>query len=132
MSDKNINHPAVMIIDDDEVNRKVLHKIFEKQGIKAFLAESGKKGVAMVENNKPDIILLDIFMPGENGFEILASLKNDPELKDIPVCIFSILEDEEKIKKAYKMGACAYITKPFDMKETVIQVQKILKECLPI
>jgi CheY-like chemotaxis protein len=117
---------VVLVIDDDDVNRIVLKKLFEKERIDTLLAESGTEGIALARRHEPALILLDIFMPEDDGFDILARLKKDKILADIPVCIFSILEDREKIKKAYSMGACAYITKPFDMKETVRRVREIL------
>ncbi|SLM32463.1 hypothetical protein MTBBW1_730016 [Desulfamplus magnetovallimortis] len=132
MSDKDKSQPTVLIIDDDEVNRIVLEKLFHRENIISSLAKNGREGMIMAKKIMPDIILLDIFMPDENGFKILANLKNDPDLEKIPVCIFSILEDEEKIKKAHQMGACAYITKPFDMKETVTRVKQILTKCIAI
>lgn len=116
----------VLVIDDDEVNRKVLEMLFKKENIRAVLAEDGKMGLIMAKEYMPDIILLDIFMPGEDGFEVLRQLKNDPKLSTIPVCIFSILEDQKRINKAYDMGACGYITKPFDMNETVVRVKEII------
>lgn len=126
MQDKTVNTASVLVIDDDEVNRIVLKKLFDKENIRAFFAESGEKGVALAREKKPCLILLDVFMPGEDGFEFLKQLKNDPDLSSIAVFIFSILTNPDKISQAYNMGADGYITKPFNMKETVVKVKEIL------
>lgn len=126
MKIEKVGQPVVLVVDDDEVNRLVLQKLFAKENITAFLAQDGKEGLIIAREKKTDLILLDLFMPGEGGFEVLKKFKNDPELSQIPVCIFSILTDENKIQKAYSMGAEGYITKPFDMKETVLKVKEIL------
>lgn len=118
------SQPIVLVIDDDDVNRIVLEKLFKKEKIKVLSAESGKQGLALAKAQKPDIVLLDIFMPGEDGFEVLEAFKSDISLKDIPVCIFSILEAEESKKKALANGAYKYITKPFNMKE-VVEIVKL-------
>nr|MBF0223617.1 response regulator [Desulfobulbaceae bacterium] len=121
------NHkPVVLVIDDDEVNRVVLSKILSKENIEVHAASDGKQGWAKAKAMIPDLVLLDIFMPGEDGFEVLARFKSTPELCEVPVCIFSILEREESKKKAFDLGAYAYLAKPFDMKEVVDQVKNIL------
>lgn len=117
----------VLVIDDDEVNRKVLEKLFLRRGITVAQAAAGAEGIEAARHTRPDLILLDIFLPEEDGFEILGRLKADPVLGPIPVCIFSILDREESKKKALDLGACDYITKPFDMRETVDRVQEILR-----
>lgn len=94
MTDKKM--PVVMVIDDDEVNHLILEKIMEKDGIKAVMADNGDTGLKIARKELPDLILLDIFMPGDDGFEILRQFMSDPVLKDIPVIIFTILEREKK------------------------------------
>ncbi|QTA78270.1 Chemotaxis protein [Desulfonema limicola] len=126
MTDKKM--PVVMVIDDDEVNHLILEKIMEKDGIKAVMADNGDTGLKIARKELPDLILLDIFMPGDDGFEILRQFMSDPVLKDIPVIIFTILEREKSRKQALEMGARDYITKPFDMRDIVERIKKYLPD----
>jgi DNA-binding response OmpR family regulator len=119
--------PVILVIDDDDVNRQVVNIVLKREGFKPVLAEDGKTGIALARTESPDLILLDIFMPDEDGFEILKNLKQEPGVKAIPVVIFTILEKEESRKKALDLGASDYITKPFDMKEIVVHIRKILE-----
>ena len=118
-------NPVVLIIDDD-VNRLVLDSLLKKSKINCIMTESGEKGLQEAIKSMPDIILLDIFMPGENGFEILSMIKENEHIKHIPVYIFSILENEESIQKAYQIGAADFITKPFDMNNVVKELKKVI------
>ena len=122
----NESQPMILVIDDDDVNRIVLERLFAREHIRVSQAEDGEQGIALAREVRPDIILLDIFMPGEDGFEVLTRFKADPDLCDIPVCIFSILQNEESRQKAFALGACSYIPKPFDMKDVVVQIKKQL------
>lgn len=120
--------PKVMIIDDDEASHLILEMIFKKAGIELLMADDGEAGFKIARSQVPDLILLDIFMPGDDGFEILARFMADPVLKNIPVIIFTILEREKSRKKALEIGARDYITKPFDMRDIVERIKKYLPD----
>jgi len=124
---KNTNKkPVILVIDDDDVNRLVLDSLLKKNHINCIMAESGEVGIQKAIQNVPDIILLDIFMPDENGFDILSMIKENEQLKNIPVYIFSILENEADIQKAYRIGATGFITKPFDMNDVVEKLKNVI------
>lgn len=122
---------TILVIDDDEANRQVLEILLRRENIRAIPAPDGKSGLELARSRQPDLILLDVFMPEEDGFEILEQLKQEPATAKIPVVIFTILEQEQSRKKAVAMGACDYITKPFDMKEIVLRIREIAerKKC---
>jgi diguanylate cyclase (GGDEF)-like protein len=94
-----------------------LHKILSPEYV-IFTAKSGGEGLQRAASERPDFILLDIIMPGINGFEVLKTLKGDPDLKDIPIIIITGLDNEEDEEKGLLMGAVDYIFKPF--KNTII------------
>ncbi|OQX26005.1 MAG: hypothetical protein BWK80_12695 [Desulfobacteraceae bacterium IS3] len=123
---------TILVIDDDEVNRQVLEILLRRESIRAIPAQDGKTGLELARSQQPDLILLDVFMPEEDGFEILEQLKQETLTTKIPVIIFTVLEREQSRKKAMNMGACDYITKPFDMKDIVLKIQEIVsrEECL--
>jgi twitching motility two-component system response regulator PilH len=120
-----MKNPVILIIDDDVVNRLVLESLLKKNHIQCIMAENGETGIQKAIKELPDIILLDIFMPDENGFDILSMIKENEQIKHIPVYIFSILENEADIQKAYDIGATGYITKPFDMIDVVEELKKV-------
>jgi CheY-like chemotaxis protein len=120
------NNAVILIIDDDEVNRLVLSSVLQKNHIHCIMAENGAAGLQTAIDKMPDIILLDIFMPDENGFDILTMIKENQKIKHIPVYIFSILTNEADIQKAYQIGAAGYIIKPFDMNDVVDVLKKVI------
>jgi len=126
MPEKNQKKPAVLVIDDDEANRQILERLLMKKSMDPLMAEDGKNGLALAREKHPDLVLLDIFMPGEDGFHVLQQFMEDPMLRNIPVIIFTLLEREESRKKALEMGARDYITKPFDMRDAVERIMKYL------
>jgi len=101
----------VLIVEDEEALRKVLQEKMEHSGFETYAAKDGDEGWEMAKSKDPDIILLDLSMPKKNGFDVLALLKQDPEVKDIPVFILSNLGEDENLKKALDMGAEDYFIK---------------------
>ena len=119
---------VVLIIDDNEINQIVIQSILNKHHIDCIMSDNGALGIQKATQYKPDVILLDIFMPNENGFDILDQIKHNTTIAHIPVYIFSILEDQTLIQKAYQSGAAGYIPKPFDMNDVVKELELILKQ----
>lgn len=114
------------MIDDDVANRRVIERVLKDASITPLTAKDARDGLSMARNRKPDLILLDVIMPRENGFEILENIKKDPELDSIPVIMFTILENEKSRQKAIRMGARDYITKPFDMEQIIDCIRRYL------
>ena len=103
----------VLIIDDEVVIGEMLSDILELKGFDVCVACSGREGLARVEEFKPDIIMLDLNMPGMDGFSVLEHLKRNKKTANIPVLIASISDNGSDIKKGYVMGAQKYFIKPF-------------------
>lgn len=103
---------TVLIVDDEKSNLVILAEIL-KGKYKVVLAKSGPQAVERAIKQPPDLILLDIVMPGMNGYQVLYELKNDDRLKDIPVIFISALRDEADEEKGLVLGAVDYISKPF-------------------
>jgi len=118
--------PIILVIDDDFANRKVLEMVLKRSGYCPMLAEDGEEGLRQAKKDIPDLILLDLFMPGEDGFEVLTRFKQDFVLRKVPVVIFTVLVREESEQKALELGAAAYVTKPFDVDEVVTCIRCIL------
>ncbi len=109
--------PNILIVDDVPANLKVLSGILKDEGYKIRPVLSGEQALQVAEKDKPDLILLDIMMPGLNGYEVALLLKENPLLKDVPVIFISALNDTGDIVKAFTSGGVDYITKPFQSEE---------------
>ena len=113
----------VVMIDDDKNMHDVAKRTLGKAGINVIGAMDGEKGLSVIRENKPALILLDVYMPGREGWSILTEIKADPELKDIPVCMVTQLNEEDYAKS---LGANGYFTKPIERETFVKEVLKLL------
>jgi len=118
---------TILIIDDNSRNVKICREILESDEISIISAENGEDGLRVVRSENPDVILLDIMMPVMDGFEMLETLKADPEMKDIPVLMLTAKTDTKDIVKALNMGANDYLTKPFFHQELLARVQTLCR-----
>ena len=113
--------PCVLIIEDNPTILKTLGNIL-KEDYSVLAAKNGEKGIASARKNNPDIILLDIMMPGMTGFDVIEVLKSDDATKNIPVIFLTGDGSANSKEKGFKLGAADYIKKPFienDVKECV-------------
>ncbi len=111
--------PTILIIDDTPTNVKVLELALKKAGYSTIAALSGLEGEKLAESLQPDLILLDIMMPGKSGFDTCVDLKQNPRTKDIPIIFLSAVTDIESKVKGLSIGAVDYITKPFHKEEVL-------------
>lgn len=104
----------VLIVDDEPFNLDVLQQELEDLDYNILTASNGRDALKTITSQQPDIILLDLMMPGIDGFEVLSEIKKDNELRNIPVIIVSAANDSKSVVKGIKQGADDYITKPID------------------
>ncbi len=121
--DSNKDIPNILIVDDIAENLKVLGDILKSEGFKVRPVLSGSLALQVAEKEKPDLVLLDIMMPGLDGFEVCRRLKENPELKNVPVIFISALTDTSDIVAALTAGGVDYITKPFQAAEVIARVR---------
>jgi len=119
--------PAVLIIDDNPSNIRLLEAILRTEGYVPLAALDGQEGRELARRKRPAVILLDIMMPGESGFDACRMLKSDPLTADIPVIFVTAVDDVGSKIKGLTLGAVDYITKPFDKFEVVARVQRHLE-----
>jgi sigma-B regulation protein RsbU (phosphoserine phosphatase) len=119
--------PAVLVIDDNPANLRLLEAILETEGYAPFSALNGREGREMAKRRRPAVILLDVMMPGESGFDACRLLKSDPVTADIPIIFVTAVDDVGNKIKGLTLGAVDYITKPFDRREVVARVQRHLE-----
>jgi DNA-binding response OmpR family regulator len=104
----------IIAIDDDRTVRLLVSRCLEKDGHQVITAESGEQGELLVTQENPDLILLDVMMPGMSGIELCAKLKNNPATKSVPVFMLTGKTQEQDINEALSSGADNYILKPFN------------------
>ena len=117
----------VLIVDDDSVNLKLLDAALSNAGYRVVAASDGPQARLIVSEWRPDLILLDIMMPGEDGFEVIQRLKEKPYTANIPVIFLTAVDKVEDKVTAFELGAVDYIIKPFHIREVLSRVRLHLK-----
>ncbi len=117
----------VIVIDDEEDVVFLMKRILEKAGYTVISANDGEEGLKKIKEEKPDLVILDLMMPGIDGYEVLQRIRADPEISRIPVIIVSVKGNEEDIVKGINLGANDYFTKPFNEKILLTKIKSILK-----
>ncbi|MCL5010914.1 MAG: response regulator [Patescibacteria group bacterium] len=118
----------ILIIEDDTFLRELMKRKTQEAGFEVIESVDGESGVKAAKEQKPDLVLLDLILPGVNGFEVLAALKEDVATSDIPVLILSNLGQQEDIDKAMRLGAADFMIKAhFTPNEIVEKAKQILK-----
>jgi two-component system, NtrC family, sensor kinase len=113
--------PTVLVIDDDPAVRDLMQRFLNKEGLRMVAAADGKEGLQLAKTLRPDAITLDVLMPGMDGWTVLAALKADRALADIPVIMITIA-DEKQV--GYALGVADYLTKPIDWKRLTAILKK--------
>ena len=118
----------VLAVDDDHVIRGLLQVNLEMEGYEVVTAVDGRDALEKVEQEHPDLVLLDVMMPQVSGWEVAQTLKSDPATRDIPVVFLSARAMESDIRKGLELGVDRYITKPFDPIDLMEVVAQLLNE----
>jgi DNA-binding response OmpR family regulator len=113
---------AILVIDDQPANLKVLLAFLKQQNFEVRMAETGEWALQVLETYQPDIILLDVMMPGMDGFETCRRIKANKATADIPVVFMTALDSVEDKVTGFKVGGVDYITKPFQQIEVLVRV----------
>ncbi len=118
----NYNQGTLLIVDDIQANVSVLYEFLTTNNFKVLVAQDGKRAIQKVKYAKPDLVLLDVMMPGIDGFETCRILKEDENTKEIPIIFMTALADTVDKVKGFQLGAVDYITKPFQHEEVLARV----------
>jgi PAS domain S-box-containing protein len=122
------DHPArILIVDDERPNRELLKVMLTPEGFLPLTAASGEEALAMVAQQPPDLILLDIMMPGMDGYQVTAKLKGDLSTRNIPVILVTALDDRNARMRGLSAGAEDFLTKPVDRAELCVRVRNLLR-----
>jgi len=119
-----VDNKKVLIVDDQFGIRVLLYEVFGKEGYQIFQAANGKEALKIVQNGSPDLVLLDMKIPGMDGLEILKRIKKID--RDIKVIMMTAYGELDMIKEATKHGAITHVTKPFDIDQLRVLVREQL------
>jgi two-component system, sensor histidine kinase and response regulator len=115
--------PVILIVDDNPQNLQVLGNLLQKEKYRIEFALNGEATLEWLRNKKFDLILLDINMPGMNGFEVCKRIRSDRKLNDVPIIFLSAESERESILKGFEVGAQDFVIKPFDSRELLARVK---------
>jgi len=117
----------ILIVDDETINLDFFEVMLSKLGFTVEKAEDGEEALEKAKRFLPDIILLDNVMPKMSGWEVTRILKNDPRYRDIPIIMFSALDDVKDKVEGFELGVDDYITKPFNFSEVLARIRAVLR-----
>src|SRR5262245_10423152 len=118
----------LLVVDDDPTTATLLRDWYASRPFVILAASGGEEGLELVESEKPDLILLDVMMPGRDGIELTRHLKSDALTKIIPIILLSARKDVETKVRAFDSGADDYVTKPFEFDEVDARVRAMLRK----
>jgi len=117
----------ILVVDDTPIQLKIVIAIMEREGFQVEVTQSGREAIEKVRQQRPDLILLDIVMPEMDGFAVCEALKAEPVTADIPVLFLTGQDEEDKIVKAFDVGAADFVAKPVNPPELLARVNTHLK-----
>lgn len=123
---ENTEHATILIVDNEERNLRLLDVLLRTDGYQTLSASSGEEALALATSAHPDLILLDLMMPGMDGFEVTQALKNTSATAAIPIVIISALDDVATQRRLLASGADEFIRKPVDRWELSLRMSRLL------
>lgn len=119
---------TILVIEDQEDNRRILHDLLTNSGFEVIEAVTGTDGVSMAETHQPQLILMDIQLPGIDGYEATRRIKSNPELQNTPIIVVTSYALSGDDIKAFEAGCNAYVTKPFSPRELLAKIREFLPQ----
>ena len=116
----------ILIVDDSPTELHILSQILEAQGHRALTASDGEAGISLAREEIPDLILMDVVMPGMNGFKATRTISKDPDTSSIPIIMLSSKDQTTDMEWAKRQGAKGYLVKPVDGRELLSKIGELL------
>lgn len=117
---------SVLVAEDEHNIAESLAFLMEKAGLEVLIAHDGQRAIAIAEDRRPDLVLLDLMLPGQDGFEVLQALRDNPLLRHVRILILTAKGREPDRRKAMELGVDGYVTKPFSTRDVVERVKALL------
>ena len=117
---------TILVVEDNNLNARLLEDIFNAKGYNVIIAENGEDGLEEVKKNKPDIVLMDIQLPGMSGYELTRILKSDEETSDIPIIAITAYALKGERERAFREGCDEYMSKPINTRVMPMLVEQFI------
>ena len=117
---------VILVVEDQEDNRRIMRDLLTSVGYEVIEAVTGEEGVATAESQRPDLILMDIQLPGLDGYEATRQIKANPDLEHIPIIVVTSYALSGDDVKAFEAGCNAYVSKPFSPRELLAKIREYL------
>lgn len=117
---------TILIVDDDYMNREILQAHMNNAGYTVLTANSGSAALEILQRQLPDLILMDVRMPGMTGYELCAHLKSQPQTQHLPVLLMTAMDDDENQASVTAAGADGFVAKPFDANNIQAQIHRLI------
>lgn len=118
---------SILVVDDEHDLLDLLEYNLKKEGFKVYLADNGEKGINLAQKHQPDLVLLDVMMPKMSGFEVCEALRQDADIKRLPIIFLTAKDDEASEVEGLTIGADDYITKPISTVKLVTRIKALLR-----
>lgn len=119
---------SIVIVEDDPIVSKLLSMAFKQRGFDVTVAPDGRQAMQIIEDSaSPMLVVLDIILPFYDGFEILNSIRTNPNWQNVPIIMLTSKTQEQTVVRAFEHGADDYITKPFQIEELMARVRRLLR-----
>ena len=118
----------ILVVEDQEDNRRIVRDLLSASGYQLVEATTGEEGLKLAASEKPDLILMDIQLPGMDGYEVTRRIKANPELNPIPIIVVTSYALSGDDKKAFDAGCNGYVTKPFSPRVLLAKIREFLPE----
>jgi CheY-like chemotaxis protein len=116
----------ILLVEDDAIQIELIKKHLEPQGHIVVVARNGQEGIKLAQDDRPDLILMDMIMPGMHGLEATIKLKEDPSTTEIPIMALTIMSSPKFVQECYRAGIIGYIKKPYNPKVLLESVERIV------
>jgi len=127
-SRKNVKAPArILVVEDERDISALVAYHLTREGYRVRTAEGGQEAVELAESERPDLVILDLMLPGFSGYDVLTEMRKRPELADVPVIVLTARREEADRVKGLELGADDYVTKPFSPRELILRVGAVLR-----
>ena len=117
--------PRVLVVEDNPATRMLIQSTLELEGYDVVCASDGARALGEIGSRKPDVVVLDVMMPGVDGFSVLERLRGEDKTKDLPVLMLTALDDNESTWKGWSGGCHYYMTKPFEIDDLLTAVRRL-------
>ncbi len=116
----------ILLVEDDTIQIELIRKHLEPIGYVIFVARNGEEGIRLAQKEKPDLILMDMIMPGMHGLEATIKLKENPLTESIPIMALTIMSSPKFVQECYRAGIVGYLKKPFDLRVLLESVERVV------